>query len=170
MLLNGMLWYMHYHLVYKVEQGNCPLHICSFPDDMPLPLNYKHLRPSPLLSSRTFRYTAEEALSMIEIIFEILVKHNSKYYMFTLQAKIRIFFKQKYVSRKIICFSVFSIEKQGKKEGTPHEMPSKSKIKTVIWSLFHWFFSSSSDNHPKGCRIHIWRHYHPLYILFFIIV
>ena len=63
LLLNGMLWYMHYHLVYKVEQGNCPLHICSFPDDMPLPLNYKHLRPSPLLSSRTFRYTAEEALS-----------------------------------------------------------------------------------------------------------
>lgn len=63
LLLNGMLWYMHYHLVYKVEQGNCPLHICSFPDDMPLPLNYKHLRPSPLLSSRPFRYTAEEALS-----------------------------------------------------------------------------------------------------------
>ncbi len=63
LLLNGMLWYMHYHLVYKVEQGNCPLHICSFLGDMPLPLNYKHLRLSPLLSSRTSRYTTEEALS-----------------------------------------------------------------------------------------------------------
>jgi hypothetical protein len=36
---------------------------------------------------------------MIEIIFEVLVKHNSKYYMFTLLAKIRIFFQTK------VCFS-----------------------------------------------------------------
>jgi hypothetical protein len=40
------------------------------------------------------------------------LRNSSK---FTLQANIRIFFKQKYICHKIICFSAFSIEKQGKR-------------------------------------------------------